>query len=114
MHHLVLEPCHCIKESKVYSYGYMYKYLLCARQYAKPVAEIWPLYTNTKWNLSDRVLGEAGEKNKNNCFIALPGKGGHALKTTRPDLERVVRNFIVIVQRGGCDQLMDILLIGWW
>ena len=71
MHHLVLEPCHCIKESKVYSYGYMYKYLLCARQYAKPVAEIWPLYTNTKWNLRDRVLGEAGEKKTKTKTTAL-------------------------------------------
>ena len=52
-----------------------------------------------------------------NSFIALPGKGGlqpaNALKTVCPDLEGVVRSIIVMVQRG-CDQLMDILLIGWW
>ena len=37
----------------------------------------------------------------------------NALKTVCPDLERIVRSFIVMVQRG-CDQLVDILLIGWW
>ena len=31
-----------------------------------------------------------------------------------PDQEGVVRSFMVMVQRGGSDQLVDILLIGWW
>ena len=30
-----------------------------------------------------------------------------------PDLEEVV-SFTVMVQRGGHDQLVGILLIGWW
>ena len=30
-----------------------------------------------------------------------------------PHLGRIVRSFIVIVQRG-CDQSMDILLMSWW
>ena len=34
-----------------------------------PVAEIWPLYTNTKWNLRDRVLGEVEKKKLLYCFI---------------------------------------------
>ena len=37
----------------------------------------------------------------------------NALKTVCPDLEGVVRTFIVMVQRGR-DQLVDVLLIGWW
>ena len=37
-------------------------------------AEIRVLYTSTKLNLGDRVLGEV-EKNN---FIALPGKGDHS------------------------------------
>ena len=49
-------------------------------------------------------------------FITLPGKGGHSgllpWKSTCPHLERIVRSFIVMVQRG-CDQLVDILLRGW-
>ena len=48
-------------------------------------------------------------------FSALPGKGCHqadALKTVCPDLEGIVRSFIVMVQTW-CDQLVDILLIGW-
>ena len=35
------------------------------------------------------------------------------MNTVCPDLGEVVRSFTVIVQRGH-DQLMDILLIGWW
>ena len=35
------------------------------------------------------------------------------LKTVSSDLEEVVRSFIVRVQRG-CDELVDVLLIGWW
>ena len=30
-----------------------------------------------------------------------------------PHLKRVIRNFIVMVQRG-CDQFIDIPLIDWW
>ena len=48
-------------------------------------------------------------------FIALSGKGGHsgasALKTMRPNLEKVMRNLIVIVQRG-CDRLVDVFSDG--
>ena len=57
-------------------------------------------------NLS--ILGEV----EKNSFIALSGKGGHnGLNPSK--LERIVRNFIVIVQRGH-DQLIIVLLIGWW
>ena len=38
----------------------------------------------------------------------------NALKAVCPDLECIVRSFIVMVQRGRCDQLVDFLLIGWW
>ena len=58
-------------------------------------------------------MGEVEKKS----FTALPGKGGYwanALKIVCPDLERVVRGFIAMVQRGGHDQLVDILLIGWF
>ena len=34
-------------------------------------------------------------------------------KTVCPNLERIVRVFIVMVQRGH-DQLVGILLMGWW
>ena len=37
----------------------------------------------------------------------------NALKTACPNLEGVVRSFIVMVQRGR-GMLVDILLIGWW
>ena len=56
------------------------------------------------------------ERSKN-TFTALPGRRVHsrlnALKIVCPNFERVVRSFIVMVQRG-CGQLMDILLMGWW
>lgn len=52
VYHLILEMCHWIK-APINSYAYMYKNLLHARQYAKPVAEIQPLYTDTEWNLGD-------------------------------------------------------------
>ena len=71
------------------------------------------LYISAKSSLGDRVLGE-GEKDS---FITLPGKGGHSglltQKTMCPHLERIVRSFIAVVQRGH-DQLVDILLKGWW
>ena len=44
-----------------------------------------------------------------NSFIALPGKGGHSgllpSKTVCPDLERVMKSFVVMIQRGH-DQLI--------
>ena len=44
-------------------------------------------------------------------FVSLLGKGGHSglmpSKLCVPDLEEGVRCFIVMVQRGGCDQLRD-------
>ena len=48
-------------------------------------------------------------------FITCQAKGdiaGSCLKTMDPNLERIVRGFTVTVQRG-CDQLADILLMGW-
>ena len=63
------------------------------------------LYTGAELNLGDRVLGEAEE----DCFITLPGRGGHSgLMLSKPC---ALSSFTVIVQRG-CDQLMDILLMG--
>ena len=48
--------------------------------------------------------------------FVLPGKGGHSRLMLRlyPNREGVVRSFVVMVQRGGRDQLVDILLTGWW
>ena len=69
------------------------------------------LCTAAELNLG--VLGEV----KNDGFIALPGKEGHSGLTPRntmcPPLGEGMRSFIGIVQRGH-DQLMDILLVGWW
>ena len=57
-----------------------------------------------------------GEVEKDN-FIALLSERGpqwaNAPKTMCPNLERVVRSFRVMLQ-GERDQLVDILLIGWW
>ena len=54
-----------------------------------------------------RVLGEV----EKNSFTALQGKGGHSRlmpsKLCVLDLEEGVRYFIVMVQRGGCDQFRD-------
>ena len=48
------------------------------------------------------------------CFARQRGpQQANVLKTVCPDLERIVRRFLVMVQRGR-DQLVDILLIGWW
>ena len=45
------------------------------------------------------------------------GKGRHSRllpwKNLCPNLERIVRSFIVMLQRG-CNQLVDILLMDWW
>ena len=58
------------------------------------VTEIQPLYPGTELNLRDRVLGEV-EKNN---FVALPGATRlSALKTICPELEGLVRRFIVMV-----------------
>ena len=43
----------------------------------------------------------------------------NALKIMCPNLGKIMRSFIVIVQRGsdqqrGHKQLVDILLMGWW
>ena len=75
------------------------------------VIEIQPLYPGTELNPGDRVLGDV----EKNSFITLPGATGlSALKTICPDMEGLVSRFIVMVQRGGCDQLINVLLIGWW
>ena len=71
-------------------------------------SQVGPLYSNTELNLRDTVLGGV-EKNN---FIAFPGKGGQSglmLSELCPDIERVVRSFIVMIQRE-CEQLSDVLL----
>ena len=58
-----------------------------------------------------RVLGEV-EKDR---FISCQAKwdiAGSCLKVLYPNLERIVRGFLVKVQRG-CDQPVDILLMSW-
>ena len=53
---------------------------------------------------------------RDNSFISLPDKGGHnrpRLSKLCPALERAVRTFIPVVQRGR-DQLISTLLSGWW
>ena len=78
------------------------------------IAKTQPLYTGLELNLGDRVLGEA-EKNSFYCFARQKGpQGANALKTVCPVLEGVVRSVIVMAQGAERDQLMDILLIGWW
>ena len=58
-----------------------------------------------------RVLGEV---EKNYCFARQRGsQQANALKTVCPNLEGIVGSFIVMVQRGR-DELVDLLLIGWW
>ena len=73
--------------------------------------KVWPLYNSTELNLRDRVWSEV-----ENSFTVFPGRGGHRERepsTLCLSLDGVVRSFIVIVQ-GVCDQIVDILLIGWW
>lgn len=54
-------------------------------------------------------------KEKLHCFARQRGlQWANALKVVYPDLERVVRSFIAMVQRGRHDQLADTLLIGWF
>ena len=62
--------------------------------------------------ISETVLDEV----EMNSFIASSGKSGgpqhaNALRNVCPNLGKIVRSFIVIAQRG-CDQLMDVLLMG--
>ena len=68
-----------------------------------------PLCISTKWNIGDRVLGEAEKKS----FIALPGKRGQCRllpkkkKKQKKKLyfatqEDLVRIFIAMVQVWGC------------
>ena len=61
-----------------------------------------------------RWVGGAGRKEELYCFArqTVP-QWAHALRTARPDLEGLVRSLMVMVQRGR-DQLVDILLMGWW
>ena len=48
------------------------------------------------------------------CFARQRGaQWASALKTVCPTLEGIVRSFIAMVQRGR-DQLLGILLTGWW
>ena len=58
-------------------------------------------------------MGEVQKKS----FIALLGRVGpqraNTLKIVCPNLEGVVRSFITMAQTEG-DQLVDILLNGWW
>jgi len=71
------------------------------------------LYPDTKLILRDKSLGWS----KKNSFIVFLGKVGpqqaNTLKTVCPNLEGVVRSFIIMAQTK-CDQLVDVLLIGWW
>ena len=72
----------------------------------------WPLCTGAKLNFGDRVLGEA----EKSSFIALPGKEsktGSCPQIMCPNLGKIGRGFLVTFQRGH-DQLVDILLMGWW
>ena len=59
----------------------------------------------------ETVLSEV----EKDSFITLPDKGGHSgilpQKTMCLNLERIVRSFMI---QRGCDQLADILLMGWW
>ena len=67
---------------------------------AHTVTKSQPLCTTyTKLNLRDRVLGKA----EKNSFIVCQTRGSqwaNALKSVCPDLEWVVRSFIVVVKEG--------------
>ena len=68
------------------------------------------LYTGAELNLRDRVVRQ------------MPGLGGGvgdghsglmpSSKLLCPNLGKIVGSIIIIVQRG-CDQLVDVLLMGW-
>ena len=53
-------------------------------------------------------------KQKRIALLLCQAKGSQQANALKTHLEGVVRSFIVMIQRGGCDQLVDILLIGWW
>ena len=66
------------------------------------------LYTGAESDLGDRVLGEE----QKDSFIAFSGKGGHRGLMPSKFLGKVVRSFLVIVQRGT-DHSDGVLLMGW-
>ena len=55
-------------------------------------------------------------KKKRIALLLCQAKGATVVMPSKlcPHLEGVVRSFTGMVQRGGRDQLVDILLIGWW
>ena len=70
------------------------------------------LYTGAELNL--RQSFGWSRKEELYCFARQRGPQlANALKTTCPNLGKTVRSFMVIVYKGS-DQLMDILLMGWW
>ena len=65
-----------------------------------------------KFILRDKVLDKL-EK----LYYFARRKGGHSRIMSSKlclNLEAIVKSFIAMIHRGGHDQLMDILLIGWW
>ena len=78
-------------------------------------SQIQPLCPDTELILGGRVLDHI-EKIKANlcCFAGQRGlQWADVLKTVCPNLEMIMSCFVLVVQRG-LDQLVDILLIGWW
>lgn len=72
------------------------------------------LYTSPELNLRGRVWSDV---EKEELFYFARQRGPELWPMTSkimcPNLEKIMRSFIVIVQRGS-DQLVDILLMGWW
>lgn len=73
--------------------------------------KIQPLYTSPELNPGDRVWGEVDRSR----FIALPGTRGHA-GSCSPDWAPPWQGSEEFppVPGGERDQLVDILLLGWW
>ena len=81
---------------------------------------IQSMFSNCSWNSSsytpvlnwflETVLGKVEKKR----FIALPGKGGHNKLIPSNCLSQPEEGSEKFYQRGGHDQLVDILLTGWW
>lgn len=71
------------------------------------------LYSSAKSNLRDKVLGEVERTASLLCQAKGDSAMCHALKTMCPNMGKIVRRFIVIIQRGH-DQSMDILPMGGW
>ena len=70
-----------------------------------------PLCTGAEMNLGDKVWGEV----EKNSFIALPGKWGHSwLMPSRLYIPHWRGLGGIINRFKKCDQIMDVLLIGWW